>query len=241
MSVKIDTLPPPELRFRVAGTNDAEAFNKSGERSLQDLHRALAAIGRRLDEFTNILDWGCGCGRILRHFPKQPNQTVHGCDIDREAVQWVEDNLPWAQAHHVGVLPPLPYADGTFDLIFNHSVLTHLDETYQNAWLAELRRIAKPNAVLTLTAHGDYATQCHFNGLSQERAASAAQELEQRGIYYTKEDHWSDMFPDFYHSTFHHPSYIFKHWSKYFELRAYIPRGALDFQDMIVLQNRARR
>ena len=48
-------------------------------------------------------------------------------------------------------------------------------------------------------------------------------------------------FPDFYHSTFHAPWYIFEHWSKIFEIKAYVVRGSLDFQDLLLLRRRDER
>ena len=52
-----------------------------------------------------------------------------------------------------GPLPPLPYADGSFDLIYGVSVFTHLSEEHQRAWLPELRRILKPGGLLLLSFH----------------------------------------------------------------------------------------
>jgi len=49
-------LPPADLRFRVAGTDHAEWFTKSGKMSVTDLSRGLASIGRSLDEFRDVLE-----------------------------------------------------------------------------------------------------------------------------------------------------------------------------------------
>ena len=43
-------------------------------------------------------------------------------------------------------------------------------------------------------------------------------------------------FPDFYHTTFHDPGYVFDHWARYLSLRAYISQGSLDDQEMIVFR-----
>jgi ubiquinone/menaquinone biosynthesis C-methylase UbiE len=53
-------------------------------------------------------------------------------------------------------MTPLNFADQHFDLIFNHSVVTHLDEKYQDAWLAELHRVTKPGGILLLTVSGEH-------------------------------------------------------------------------------------
>ncbi len=60
------------------------------------------------------------------------------------------------------------------------------------------------------------------------------------GLVHITEDSWTGgPFPDFYHSTFHAPWYVFEHWTRFLEMKAYIVRGALDFQDLIVLGPRA--
>ena len=50
----------------------------------------------------------------------------------------------------------MDFPDAYFDLIFNHSVFTHLDENYQDAWLAELERVTKPGGVLVLSVSGQH-------------------------------------------------------------------------------------
>ena len=42
-------------------------------------------------------------------------------------------------------------------------------------------------------------------------------------------------FPDFYHSTFHAPWYIFEHWSRWFTVAAFLPRRSMDYQDFVLL------
>jgi SAM-dependent methyltransferase len=232
-------LPPPRLRYKVAGTDIAEWFEKSGQMSVQDLMRALASVGMSLDEFTDVLEWGCGCGRILRHLPSfLAPKRIYGNDIDPEAIAWVNENLPWVETSLTNGMPPLPYRDNSFDLIFNHSVMTHLDETYQDAWLAELSRVLRPGGIVTLTASGPNAFQMFldtFPPASPDRIIRV-KEMHTAGIVYIAQDQWTADFPDFYHTTFHDAGYVFNHWSKFLTLRSYIQRGALDYQDMIVLQ-----
>jgi hypothetical protein len=45
--------------------------------------------------------------------------------------------------------------------------------------------------------------------------------------------------PDWYQRTYHAPWYVFEHWSQWFEIRAYVPGGALGVQDHILLERRA--
>ena len=41
-----------------------------------------------------VLDWGCGCGRIIEMFQHlTKNKEFYGCDIDAEAIDWCKNNL----------------------------------------------------------------------------------------------------------------------------------------------------
>lgn len=231
-------LPPPRLRYKVTGTDASDWFVESGVKSLRDLERALASIRKSYGDFNDILEWGCGCGRILRHLPVPAlPRKLYGNEIDAEAIEWVSAHMPWIETSLTQGLPPLPYGDGSFDLIFNHSVMSHLDEDYQDAWLAELARVLRPGGVVTLTVHGQHAFDQFSGGIPPESPLreQVTDIFYTRGLFFTKDDQWGADFPDFYHSAFHNVRYVFDHWSKFLRVCQYIPRGALDYQDMVVL------
>lgn len=234
-------LPPASLRYRVTGSEDAEWFDRSGRMSLADLTRGLAAVGRTFEDFHTMLEWGCGCGRILRQLPQpQAPRRLFGFDIDAEAIAWVAQNLPWVETSRTEGLPPLRYADNSFDLIFNHSVMSHLDATYQDLWLAELRRLLHPGGILILTTHGLHAFRQALDALGVAGAERTAQiaALRRNGLVFRAAPEWKGIFPDYYQSAFHDVHYIFEHWARFFEIRCYVARGALDYQDLVVMQRR---
>jgi hypothetical protein len=64
-------------------------------------------------------------------------------------------------------------------------------------------------------------------------------ELEAKGIVFVRDDFFvGSTHPDFYHSTFHASWYVFEHWSRFFDIAAYLPDGSIS-QDLIVLRRRA--
>ncbi|HET7489415.1 MAG TPA: class I SAM-dependent methyltransferase [Acidimicrobiales bacterium] len=226
----------------MATGTDRAAFYAGGRQSVRDLEAALASVGRRLDSFSSVLDFGCGCGRILlwlEHLSR--TAEVHGCDVDARAVRWAADAFPWAKLVVNQPEPPLPYADGTFDLVYNHSVFTHLDEEHQDLWLAELRRVTRPGGLLLLTVHGEKPLtdfEVGSRGAGGEPDYVRA-EVRRRGISFVAQDsHVGSSHGTSYHSTFHAPWYVLDHWSQWLDVRAYILRGSLGFQDMIVLERR---
>ena len=232
--------PGPSLSYRVAGVGDEDWFFKSGRQSVRDIEAALAVVGRSLVTFTQILDFGCGCGRILTWLDALPSDTVlTGVDIDAEAIAWVQEHIPYVRAQVNEPLPPLPYPDAYFDLVYNHSVFTHIDEYFQDRWLAELRRVTKPGGLVVASVNGDHAFQ-QFEETHRGNGGEPAALRERRdrdGLLFIEDDEWRDgPFPDFYHSTFHAPWYVLQHWGQFFRVRAYILRGALDFQDLLLLE-----
>lgn len=108
---------------------------------------------------TFLLDFGCGCGRVIRHFHgHQPR--MFGCDYNGQLVDWSAANLGFAEFTTNMLAPPTRYGDGQFDFIYALSVFTHFPENLQKPWLEEMKRILKPNGLLFLTFHGErYARQ----------------------------------------------------------------------------------
>ncbi|MEA3015557.1 MAG: hypothetical protein QOI38_279 [Sphingomonadales bacterium] len=225
-------LPSAKLRYRVHGGLRAEDFVKAGENIARDLDRMLAPMGRTVYSFEDVLDFGCGSGRVLRNFASPPPSCrIHGTDIDPELVAWCRDNLPWARFTLNNPTPPSPFADASFDFIYSISVFTHLDEEYQHAWLAELKRIARPGAILVLTVHGEHV----YRQLPPDDLAK----LEAHGFLFAVGATGKlklDGLPDFYQSAYHTRAYVEREWARYFELVDYVPRGVQDHQDAVVLR-----
>src|SRR5262249_35950762 len=103
-----------------------------------------------------FLDFGCASGRILRHmFYQAQTPEIWGCDINRRHVEWVSAHLPGEiRVFQNTSLPHLPLPDSSVDVITAFSVFTHI-ESFDTAWLMELRRILKPNGIAWLTVHAD--------------------------------------------------------------------------------------
>jgi SAM-dependent methyltransferase len=230
-------MPPAGLRYRVSGTDNEEWFHRCGEMTLSDFEDALESVGRRFEDFKTILDFGCGCGRVTRWLrPRCPGARISGCDIDPPAVEWMRREMPDVDARVTQGLPPLPFPDAGFDLVLGYSVFSHLDETYQDAWLTELRRVSKSGAILLLTVHADYHWQATLEAYPAIGARAA--ERAEKGFLYTKDDEWGPHFPDFYHTAWHTPEYVNRHWSKWFTvlgMRGEKGRPALR-QDIVILR-----
>lgn len=149
-------MPSGDLMFLVTNGRDSAQFMAAGEADLKAVRRAVAEAGLVLPkENLRVLDWGCGCGRLARHWGGEADSIrLHGCDINPELVGWCDANLPFGQFAVSPFDPPLAYADGSFDLIYGISVLTHLTFEEHYRWMRELHRLLSPDGVAVLTGHG---------------------------------------------------------------------------------------
>ena len=242
-SDRIDSMPWPgeEMVFRVSNQSDRRKFLESGEHSVRDLEVMLALAGHNIADFKRILDFGCGCSRMLLWMEDVAESSeLFGVDIDERMIAWGQKNVPWATLSVNKPLPKLDFPDGYFDLVYSASVFTHIDEDYQDQWLAELKRVTKPGSILLLTVHGEYVT-----GLLDEAEVQAGHrdmsnmrsQLNDKGICFLDNDIFvGGPFPNFYHSTLHAPWYIFEHWGRLFDVRAYVSRASANFQDYVMLE-----
>lgn len=152
---RADAQPIPTDADRVGYyAGDDLAYWLSG---LEDYLR-IEEIGRELDRPLSpgqrFLDLGCASGRVLRHFAAMaPDVDAVGVDLCRQYVAWAREHLQ-APVLQGTALPSLPFADGSVDAIFAGSVFTHIND-FEEAWLAELRRVVAPGGFALLTIHSE--------------------------------------------------------------------------------------
>ncbi len=221
-------LPSPELRVSVSGTPDPAWFLESGRLAKDDIEAALARAGAPLNSLGALLDFGCGCGRVLRYWHNLSARTC-GSDIYDQAVEWCRRYLPFAEVGVNALEPPLPYADGSFDLVYAISVLTHLPVHMQLAWRDELGRVIRPGGHLLLTLHGDsYIARLR----PEERRIYAGGECVVR---------WADAAGLNLCAAFHPPAFVRERLADGWELIEHLPRGTLGNpeQDLVVLRKPA--
>jgi len=148
-------IPPARLRFKVAGDARASSFLDGGLKAATSLRSIVRnATDLELAACSPLLEFGCGCGRVLRHLCDVPG--LHGCDYNRELTEWSARHLHFAQIAANSLTPPLPYPDAAFGLVYALSVFTHLPEPLQHAWIAELVRVLRPEGLLVFSTHGEF-------------------------------------------------------------------------------------
>jgi SAM-dependent methyltransferase len=212
---------PAELRWRVTGSRSPIGFYWLA--GLQTFGKFYQAITRYAggDPLNRLLDWGCGCGRVTGVFLKYlTGVEVHGCDIDREAVEWCARSFPTGHFTAIAPHPPTTYADNTFNVVTGCSVLTHLRREIQFDWLKEMNRIIAPGGLLLVSVHGDFAATS-FNNHPEVK-----KEVETDGIA-----------PDsYYRGTFQSKAYTCREFARYFKVLDYIELGMGNLQDLVVMK-----
>ena len=144
---------------RVQTYSHPQSVTMTGYNAFRMMESLLLHHGIRPAKGVTILDWGCGHGRVTRHFIQNwPEARVCGTDIDAENIAWCRRNLDAKSFSVAPLWPPLSYREGSFDAVFAISVMTHLTAEAQEAWLAELVRILKPGGLALLTFSGLAAT-----------------------------------------------------------------------------------
>lgn len=223
-------LPPARLRAQIGPSHaDARVFLESGRIQAELIRDLLRENGKSMEELEAILDWGCGCGRVLRQWSGLGQTRVFGCDLNPKMVEWCQDNLSFVDAAVTGLTPPLPYADSSFDLVYALSVFTHLSEDLQLEWMRECLRVLKPGGFLLMSTMGEYY-------LSRARLSESEQEAFRRGelvVLYERSAGTSLC------SAYHPPDYVQRRLATDFELATLRPAADEEPHDFHLLRKPA--
>lgn len=172
--------PDPEIVFLTQGHRDAAGYQNSILPAALHMKRYLSESGVDPSAIASVLDFGCGSGRILAAWRLDGTaRSLTGCDANRTLIEWARDHLPGEIRFDLREnSPPLPYPDGSFDLICAVSVFTHLRRRSQELWARELARVVKPGGALLLTVHGRPYVRLFHRGRLAEFDAKGRLELE---------------------------------------------------------------
>jgi ubiquinone/menaquinone biosynthesis C-methylase UbiE len=101
---------------------------------------------RGLGDGGDALDLGCGDGRLTAELRAR---SVAGADVSRVALERAERRLPGARFVLVEPDEPLPFDDGSFDLVLCAETLEHVRDV--QLLLSEARRVLRQGGRLAVT------------------------------------------------------------------------------------------
>ncbi len=118
------------------------------------------SFGRRLEFLQGsvragerALDLGCGSGEFTAALAEAGVAPV-GVDVAQAALERARARHPGLDFRLVPIDGPLPFEDGSFELVWASEVIEHVADTAR--WLSEVRRVLVPGGRLLVTtpSHG---------------------------------------------------------------------------------------
>ena len=209
--------------YRVAGHFNVEHFYQSGLLSANFIAATLKKNRLDLDDLLRILDFGCGCGRVARHWQNLAGPEIHGCDYQGPLVRWCQKNLTFGRFEQNGLGTRLSYPDRNFGFIYAISVFTHLDEQSQRFWIGELSRTLMDGGYLMITVHGT-------TRLAELSAGEQESFRTGRPIFHLKRYSGTNVC-----AIYHPKMYVEEIFGREFKLMDFMPGGALDANQDVYL------
>jgi len=221
----------PQIQ-RVHGGNSQTQYLIEGYSTYVKFDRALRGVaGHGFASCARILDFGCGCGRLARYLGDRP--TLVGTDIDRDNVEWCRAHLPGTFLVNAPT-PPLGVPPGQIDCVVANDVFPHLGEADSRAWLLEIARVCRQDAIVLVSIASD-------RSLARARL-TAERYAEIRTLEFIDLSHNSDLdgvleIPTSYRNVFHAHAYVRARWPDAgFEILDLIPGVSANQQDLVVMR-----
>ena len=150
----LPTMPEENVQLMITG-DKGDAVMSDGFASYRLFRNLYERHATPIAHCGNILDFGCGWGRIIRFFLKdvKPSRLL-GVDPVEEMVALCKQQNRWCGFERIPFVPPSQLKGSTFDLIYSFSVFSHLSEEMHKKVLAELTRLLKPGGLLMVTTRG---------------------------------------------------------------------------------------
>jgi SAM-dependent methyltransferase len=227
--------PPRELWERWADT--LENYLEAGRVDMERMLRILAGAGVSDESQARVLDFGCAEGRMLRFFPRRPESELWGVDINAQRVAWAQQHLPPPfRVLTTTTAPHLPFPDAYFDLIYCHSVFTHISDL-ADAWFLELLRILRPGGHIYLTIHDEHTVELLLGRYRDANAhvAEAVQHLGEQTDVLSKEWIYFAILADPGANVFYNSQSLVDKWSRFADCVEIRPEAA-EYQTAVVFR-----
>ena len=159
---------------------------------------------------------------------------VLGVDVDRVNAKWCRENYPDIETADADFFPPLDIETSSIDMVYGLSVMTHLTEVAQYAWLKELRRMLKPDGLCVLSTLGEY----RFAGAGR-LPRLVVEQLSTLGVSDSMLDEKLGShldFKNYYRTTFQTRNQMEGQRSAFLDPVAFYSAGHRALQDIVVMR-----
>jgi cyclopropane fatty-acyl-phospholipid synthase-like methyltransferase len=105
------------MLMAVAGSAEAAVFLDGGRKAAASIRDILRRNGTEMEDLGAILDFGCGCGRVLRLWKELRRTEIHGTEYNAGLARWCKNKIPFVRVGSNELMPPTGYPDATFGLV----------------------------------------------------------------------------------------------------------------------------
>jgi len=158
----LPAFPPEQLQKNTVGLAAEDALTQAFEFYVA-VKEALFLKNIQLSIDNQIIDFGCGWGRISRFFIKDVSvNNIYGLDVEQSFIDVCTSTFANKNFSLINPFPPVQnFADSSCDLIVAYSVFSHLSEQAFLLWLKEFHRILRPKGVVAFTTrHKHFLDYC---------------------------------------------------------------------------------
>jgi ubiquinone/menaquinone biosynthesis C-methylase UbiE len=223
------------------GASDWNKFIQSGKSISASLNKTIEEHFGKFRNDLKVLDFGCGCGRVLINLSASKDAIFSGVDVDKSAISYLENILPDVKLAKTQFNPPLPFANEQFDCVYSISIWSHLAFEDQSKWLLEIKRIVKNDGLILISTQGyTFLNRRRENQDKMFKDVKDSQ-LQKEGIifrsYSPKMDRkkWCPGVKGNYGSALHCPQWIKSEWGKFLYIKDIKIKEIDNTQDLVVM------
>jgi len=165
--------------------NNSDHYKSVGISAAKLIESAMNEVGMALEEISNILDFPCGYGRVLRFIKKAfPQADFYVGDIDKHALKFCkkEFNVIPVQSDKNFKKIKFPVS---YDLVWVGSLFTHINSKDFKDLLVTLIPSLKEKGIIIFTTHGkECLNQLNSYGLDDLNPDDIKNQIENSGFYF---------------------------------------------------------
>lgn len=185
---RLPQMPADEVQINWTGST-GETLMRQSVVFVRTLTYKYAEFSTKELANSQVLDFGCGWGRLLRLLARSvPSESLYGCDPWEKSIELCRQHHVPARVAQSEYLPQeLPWRDQSFDLIYAFSVFTHLSERSFRTSLHALTQALRPGGILAVTIRPCDYWNVHdfsFHDFSESERAVAIRDHRDRGFVF---------------------------------------------------------
>jgi SAM-dependent methyltransferase len=161
-------------------------YFKAGQSALRNIR--LAMLAGQVEKVDRVLDFACGCGRVLRILKAAfPDADLTACDVQPEAVEFCVNTFG-AKGVLSAYDPEEVELEGGYDLIWCGSLLTHVDADRWVRFVKLFESALAPGGVAVFTTYGRFIAERRLRNrdhpldLNEEQIEGVLRDYDEQGF-----------------------------------------------------------